>query len=164
MSDIMAKDERRILYLNDFVVGQRFTTATMMLDEDRLVSFAKEFDPQPFHTDDAAAKESLFGGLAGSGWHTAAITMRLLVTSGPPVAGGIIGVGGEIFWPRPTRPGDILNVESEVIEISPSKSRPERGMLTLRSETKNERGEVVQVFTAKLVVPMRPQTETAQDN
>ena len=158
MSD---KDEKRLLYLNDFVVGQRFTTTTMMLDEGQIKSFAEQFDPQPFHTDDEAAKQSLFGGLAASGWHTAAITMRLLVLSGPPIAGGILGAGGELMWPRPTRPGDILHVESEVIEIKPSKSRPDRGMLTLRSETMNERREVVQVLTAKLVVPMRPETESA---
>jgi acyl dehydratase len=97
----------------------------------------------------------MFGSLAASGWRTAAITMRLLVEGGPPIAGGIIGAGGEISWPRPTRPGDILQVESEVLEVKPSRSRPDSGMVTLRSETRNQRGEVVQILTAKLVVPRR---------
>ena len=152
------KDERHVLYLNDFVVGQRFTTSTLMLDEEQIKSFANQFDPQPFHTNDDAAKQSLFGGLAASGWHTAAVTMRLLVLSGPPIAGGILGAAGEVTWPRPTRPGDILHVESEVIEIKPSRSRPDRGILTLRNETINDRGEVVQILIAKLVVPMRPES------
>src|SRR5215470_13926978 len=91
-----------------------------------------------------------------SGWHTAAITMRLQVESGLPISGGIIGAGGEINWPRPTRPGDILHVESEVLEINPSRSRPDRGMVTVRSETRNQRGEVVQTLTVKLVAPRRP--------
>jgi len=143
------------MYLDDFVIGQRFTTDSMTLDEEQIKAFASQFDPQPFHTDDQAARESLFGGLAASGWHTAALTMRLLVLGGPPIAGGILGAGAEVSWPKPTRPGDVLHVESEVIEVRPSRSRPDRGMLTLRSETINERGEVVQVLTARLVVPMR---------
>jgi acyl dehydratase len=93
--------------------------------------------------------------LAASGWHTAALTMKLMVESGAPFSGGIIGAGGEITWPRPTRPGDVLTVFSEVIEVTPSRSRPDRGMVTLRSETRNERDEVLQVLTAKLVVPRR---------
>ena len=144
-----------VMYLNDFVIGQRFTTDSMTLDEEQIKAFARQFDPQPFHTDDQAARDSLFGGLAASGWHTAAVTMRLLVVGGPPIAGGILGAGAEVSWPKPTRPGDVLHVESEVIEVRPSRSRPDRGMLTLRSETINERGEVVQVLTARLVVPVR---------
>lgn len=144
------------LYLDDFRVGQRFVSRSHLVDEEQIKAFAGQFDPQPFHLDDEAAKATLFGGLAASGWHTAAITMRLLVDGAAPIAGGIIGAGGEISWPRPTRPGDTLHVESEVLEITPSRSRPERGMVTLRSETLNQRGEVVQIFTAKLVVPRRP--------
>jgi acyl dehydratase len=142
-------------YLDDLQVGQRFTSAAHALDAEQITRFAKEFDPQPFHLDDEAAKGTLFAGLAASGWHTAAITMRLLVDGGAPIAGGVVGAGGEIGWPRPTRPGDILQVESEVLEVTPSRSRPDRGMVTLRSETRNQRGEVVQVLTAKLVVPRR---------
>jgi acyl dehydratase len=155
----MAEGERRsddLYYLDDLKVGQRFVSDSHQLDEAQIKAFATEFDPQPFHLDDAAARNSLFGGLAASGWHTAAITMKLLVTSGAPLAGGVIGAGGELNWPRPTRPGDILHVESEIIEITPSRSRPDRGMATVRSETLNQRGEVVQAMTAKLVVPRRP--------
>lgn len=143
-------------YLDDLAVGQRFTSASLSVDTDGIKAFARQFDPQPFHLDDEAAASSLFGGLAASGWHTAALTMRLLVDGGAPIAGGVIGAGGEVAWPRPTRPGDVLTVESEVIEVRPSKSRPDRGMVTLRSETRNQRGEVVQILTAKLVVPRRP--------
>lgn len=148
-----------LLYLDDLRVGQRFTSGHHALDEAQIKGFAAQFDPQPFHLDDDAARASLFGGLAASGWHTAAITMRLLVGGGVPVAGGVVGAGGEISWPRPTRPGDILQVDSEILEVTPSRSRPERGMVTLRSETRNQRGEVVQVLTAKLVVPRRTAPE-----
>ena len=143
------------LYLDDLQVGQRFTSRSHALDEAQIKAFAAAFDPQPFHLDDEAAKGTLFAGLAASGWHTAAITMRLLVEGGAPIAGGVVGAGGEIGWPRPTRPGDILQVESEVLEVTPSRSRPDRGMVTLRSETRNQRGEVVQILTAKLVGPRR---------
>ncbi len=142
-------------YLEDLQVGQRFTSGTHTLDEEQIKAFAKQFDPQPFHLDAEAAKSSLFEGLVASGWHTAAITMRLMVQSGLPIAGGIIGSGGEIAWPKPTRPGAVLHVESEVIELRPSKSRPDRGMAIIRNETHNQFGEIVQVMTAKLVVPRR---------
>ena len=145
-----------LLYLDDLSPGQRFTSASLAVDADAIKAFARQFDPQPFHLDEAAAEASLFGGLAASGWHTAALTMRLLNDGGAPIAGGIIGAGGEIAWPQPTRPGDVLTVVSEVIEVKPSKSRPDRGMVTLRSETRNQKGEPVQVLTAKLVVPRRP--------
>ena len=111
-----------------------------------------EFDPQPVHLDTEAARETLFGGLAASGWHTAAITMRLQVEGGLPIAGGIVGAGGTIEWPPPTRPGDVLQVESEVMEIAPSRSRPERGIVTVSSRTLNQRDEVVQSLRVKLVV------------
>jgi acyl dehydratase len=146
-------------YLEDLHPGQRFNSGSHTVDEAQIKAFANQFDPQPFHLDDQAAKSSLFGSLAASGWHTAAITMRLQVESGLPIAGGIIGAGGEINWPRPTWPGDILHVESEVLEIRPSRSRPDRGMVTVRSETRNQRGEVVQTLTVKLVVPRRPDTQ-----
>jgi acyl dehydratase len=145
----------KTLTLDDLAVGQRFTSASHLIDAVQIKAFAGEFDPQPFHLDEAAAKGTLFGGLAASGWHTVAITMKLLVQSGLPLAGGIIGSGGTIEWPRPTRPGDVLTVESEVLELKPSKSRPDRGMATVRSETKNQRGETVQVITMRLVVPRR---------
>ena len=143
-------------YLDDLAVGDRFTSGEHAMDEAQIKAFAAQFDPQPFHLDDAAAQATLFGGLAASGWHTAAITMRLNVTGGLPIAGGIIGAGGDIAWPRPTRATDVLRVESEIVEIQPSKSRPDRGMVTLRSETRNQHGDVLQVSTVRIVVPRRP--------
>jgi acyl dehydratase len=143
------------LYLDDLQVGQRFTSRTHVVDEAQIKAFARQFDPQPFHLDDDAAKDSLFSGLVASGWYTAAITMRLLVETGLPLAGGIVGTGGELSWPRPTRPGDVLQVESEVLDIIPSRSRLDRGVATVRSLTRNQRGEVVQILKAKLIVPRR---------
>jgi acyl dehydratase len=143
------------LYLDDLQVGQRFESGTHTIDEAQILGFAKQFDPQPFHLDDAAARGTLFGGLAASGWHTAAITMRLQVESGLPLVGGIVGAGGEFAWPSPTRPGDILRVQTEVIEIKPSRSRPDRGMVTVKSDTRNQRDEIVFTLTARLVVPRR---------
>jgi acyl dehydratase len=148
------------VYLDDLRVGQRFISATHTLDEAEIVEFARRFDPQPFHLDAALAAGTLLGGLAASGWHTAAITMRLLVDGGPPIAGGLIGAGGEIAWPRPTRPGDTLQVHSEVVEIRPSQSRPDRGIVILSTETRNHRDEVVQTFAARLVVMRRVETTT----
>jgi len=145
----------QLFTLDDLSVGQRFMSGTHTLDEAQIKAFAAQFDPQPFHLDDAAAKDTLFGGLAASGWHTVAITMRLLVQSGLPLQGGIIGSGGTIEWPRPTRPGDTLTVVSEVMALEPSRTRPDRGRATIRSETRNQRGEPVQVITMKLVVPRR---------
>jgi acyl dehydratase len=144
-----------LLYLNDLQVGQRFTSRTLLVDEAEIKAFASRFDPQPFHLDEIAAKDSLFSGLVASGWHTAAMTMRLLV-EGLPLAGGLIGAGGELSWPRPTRPGDILRVEIEIVEIIPSRSRPDRGVALTRIVTRNQRDEEVQILVAKLVVPRRP--------
>jgi len=148
--------EKRALYLEDLNVGDRFMSEGHALDAEQIKAFAVLFDPQPFHTDEEAAKATFFGGLAASGWHTAAITMRLLVNSGLPLANGIIGSGGQLSWPQPTRPGDVLRVESEVIEITPSRSKPDRGMVQMRCETRNQRGEVLQHFLPKLVVMRRP--------
>jgi acyl dehydratase len=143
------------LYLDDLQVGQRFVSVTHVIDEEQIKAFAHQFDPQPFHLDKEAAKDTLFSGLAASGWHTAAITMRLLVESGMRLAGGIVGAGGELDWPNPTRPGDSLQVETEVLDIRPSRSKPDRGMVTVRSLTRNQRNEIVQRLTAKLIVPRR---------
>ena len=144
------------LYLEDFHVGQRFTSGTHALDSAQIKAFAARFDPQPFHLSETDAGKSFFQGLAASGWHTASITMSLLVKSGMPIAGGLIGAGGEITWPRPTRPGDVLQAESEVLAVTPSRSKPERGMITVRTETKNQRGEVVQILTSKMLVWRKP--------
>ncbi|MDQ6932169.1 MAG: MaoC family dehydratase [Candidatus Eremiobacteraeota bacterium] len=143
-----------MLYLDDLHVGQRFISASHSVDGDQIKLFAAQYDPQPFHLDDGAAQSTLFGGLVASGWHTAAITMRLIVDA-VPFAGGIVGAGGEITWPRPTRPLDVLVVESEVEAISPSRSRPERGIVTVRCTTRNQLGDIVQILVTKLVVPRR---------
>jgi acyl dehydratase len=147
--------EKELLYFDDLHIGQRFVSGTHLIDEGQIKAFATQFDPQPFHLDTEAAKNSLFKGMVASGWHTAAISMRLLVGSGLPIAGGIIGMAAEIAWPSPTRPGDTLHIESEILDLKLSQSRPGRGVATIRSETRNQRGEVVQVLTAKLVVPSK---------
>jgi len=143
------------LYLEDISVGDRFSGGAIAVTPETIKAFAREFDPQPFHTDEAAAKDTFFRGLAASGWHTAAMTMRLLAEFGPKVAGGLIGGSCEVAWPQPTRPGDVLHVECEILSVTPSRSKPERGSVLMRSETKNQRGEVLQVLTVKLVVPRR---------
>ncbi len=144
------------LYLEDLQVGQKFASGTYVMEAARIKEFAAEFDPQPFHLDERAAQASIFKGLAASGWHTAAVAMRLLVTGGLPFANGIVGLGGEIAWPRPTRPGDILHVESEIVEITPSRSKPHQGIVTVRSTMFNQNGEAVYLLTAKLLVLRRP--------
>ncbi len=140
------------LYLEDLHVGQRFTSDTYVFTEERIKSFAEEFDPQPFHLDDAAAQATVFRGLAASGWHTAAVAMKLLVTGGLPLGNGIIGLGGDLSWPKPTRPGDTVHVESEVLEITPSKSKPNQAVVRVRSTTLNQNGEAVHQFTSKVLV------------
>lgn len=144
---------RTIHYLEDLAPGLRFVTGDYELTTAEILEFAGKYDPQDFHLDAAAAEaHPLFQGLAASGWHTAAITMRLLTTSGPRLAGGVIGLGGEVTWPRPARPGERLSVQGEVIERRVSKSRPDRGIVTMRCETRTAAGEVVQVLTARLMV------------
>jgi acyl dehydratase len=149
--------DTRKFYLDDLHPGLRFTTAEHAVDAAQIVDFARQWDPQPFHLDAEAARRTFFQGLAASGWHTAAITMRLLVTSGLPLADGIIGAGGELSWPKPTRAGDVLRVESEVLEVAPSRSRPDRGMVQMKCETMNQHGDVVQRFLPKLVVFRAPE-------
>jgi acyl dehydratase len=146
-------------YLEDFAVGQTFRSGRLRIDADQIKAFAAEFDPQPFHLDEGTANDTFFGGLAASGWHTAALTMRLLVEGDLKPAGGIVGAGGEISWPRATRPGDELTLESEVLEVRPSKSRPEQGLVKVRTTTLNQDREPVQILVANLVVPRRTPSE-----
>lgn len=143
-------------YLEDFAAGQTFDSGRLRLDKERIKSFAAEFDPQPFHLDEEAARNSVFQGLAASGWHTAALTMRLLVESEFKPAGGIIGGGFDEFrWPRPVRPGDELHLEIEVLEARPSKSRSDQGLIKVRTTTLNQNDEAVQVNIGNLIVPRR---------
>jgi acyl dehydratase len=147
-----------VLYLDDLAAGQTYGgSLRLKVEAERIKSFAAEFDPQPFHLDEELARNTLFQGLAASGWHTTAITMRLLHGSELKPAGGIIGAGfEELRWPKPVRPGDELRVESVVLEVRPSQSRPEQGMVKVRSTTYNQNNEAVQVFVANLVVQRRP--------
>ncbi|SRR5579883_176082 len=148
--------KRESLYLDDLQVGMRASSGTYVVTEEEIKTFARQYDPQAFHLEEEAAKNSIFRGLAASGWHTAAITMRLIVTGGIPFAAGTIGFGAEVEWPRPTRPGDTLRVESEIIEIVPSRSKPNQGLVRVRNTTVNHKGEPVQILTAKLLVFKRP--------
>jgi acyl dehydratase len=143
-------------YFEDYAIGQIFLTGKHGIDKDQIVTFAKQFDPQFYHLDEEAAKNSPFKGLAASGWHTAAITMRLMVDGEFKPSGGIIGVGfDELSWARPVRPGDQLYVKSEILETRPSKSKNDRGAIRVRNTTFNQNDEVVQTFTANLIVPRR---------
>lgn len=147
-----------VRYLEDFEVGQTYRgPSRIRIDKERIKAFATEFDPQPFHLDEQAASESIFRGLAASGWHTAALTMRLLVESDLKPAGGLVGAGiDDLHWPRPVRPGDELRVESEVLEVRPSKSRPNQGLIKLKMTTLNQAGEAVQLSIGNLIVMRRP--------
>ena len=139
------------LYLEDLHVGQRFESAPHPVDAEQIKKFAAEFDPQPFHLDEEAAKDSLFGSLAASGWHTAALTMRMLVEC-VPLAGGLVGAELQLAWPKPTRPGMVLQVHSEIVDIKPSRSKPDMAIVTMRNETRDQDGEALQVFTVKMPV------------
>ena len=144
------------LFYEDFAPGQRFQTGARSVTASDITEFAAQFDPQPFHLDEAAARGTVFGGLAASGWHTAAVTMRLLV-DGFPVAGGIVGLGmDELRWPAPVRAGDVLHAEIEVLAVRPSRSRPGQGLVKLRVTTRRQDGEAVQVIVPNLIVPCRP--------
>ena len=143
-------------YLEDFMVGQTFGSGRLRVDKEQIKAFAAEFDPQPFHLDEDAALDTIFGGLAASGWHTAALTMRLLVESEIAPAGGVVGAGFDEFrWPRPVRPGDELHIESEVLEVRPSRSRSNQGLIKVRTTTLNQNDEAVQVQIANLIVLRR---------
>ena len=144
------------LYLDDLYVGQKFVSGGHLIDEAQIIAYAKQFDPQVFHLDAEAAKNTFFQGLAASGWHTASLSMRL-VTESIPLVDGVIGGGmEELAWPQPTRPGDILQVDSEIIEIIPSQSKPNRAMVRVLCHTRNQRGEVLQRFRPKMVCFKRP--------
>jgi acyl dehydratase len=146
-------------YLEDYAVGQVYGSGRLRVDAERIKTFAAEFDPQPFHLNEDSAHDTFFRGLAASGWHTAALTMRLLVEGDLKPAGGVIGLGGEISWVRPLRPGDELHLESEILEVRPSKSRPDQGLIKVRTTTFNQNGEPVQVLVGTLIVPRRAKPE-----
>ena len=149
----MAEDH----YLEDFSVGQTFRSGSVKVETEQIKSFASQFDPQPFHLDEKAAAATFFGGLVASGWHTAALTMRMIVQGDLRIAGGLIGAGAEeLKWPRPVRPGDTLHIVSEVLEVRPSKSRPDQGIIKVRTQTMNQEDQPVMIFIANMIVPRRP--------
>jgi acyl dehydratase len=148
------------LWLQDIEVGSRYRTDDHEITSDEIVEFASRFDPQPFHLSGDGAADTIFESLAASGWHTAAITMRLVVTSGIPVANGIIGASIQLVWPTPTRPGDVVHVELTVTDVVPSRSKPDRGFVTCAYDTVNQHGDVRQRTTAQLLVFRRPPTES----
>jgi acyl dehydratase len=148
-----------VSYFEDLAPGQKFFSPRSRIDAAAIKDFAARFDPQSFHLDESAARGTLFGGLAASGWHTAAVTMRLSVASDFRPAGGILGIGGELTWLKPVRPGDELRVEIEVIETRPSRSRPRHGVVKIRLTTFNQQGEAVQIFAPTLFVERRPEPE-----
>lgn len=143
------------LYLEDLAVGTTFRSGEHRLDEEQIIAFATQFDPQPFHLDPVAAKDTFFQGLAASGWHTMGITMKLIVES-MPLSSGLIGAGGEVSWPSPTRPEDVLHVESTVLEVKPSRSKPGQALVTIESLTSNQSGELRQRFVARVLAFSRP--------
>ncbi|EWY39721.1 MaoC family dehydratase [Skermanella stibiiresistens SB22] len=146
--------------LDDIKAGDRFAGGPLEVTEADIREFAGRFDPQPFHLDPDAARETVFAGLAASGWHTAALTMRMIVDGEGRFSGGFVGLGvEELAWPKPVRPGDTLRTESEVLEVRPSETRPGRGTVRMRTLTHNQKDEVVQRFTAVLLVPRRVEAD-----
>lgn len=145
------------LYFEDLAVGRVYATASVDVTAEEVIAFAHRYDPQPFHTDAAAAEKSVFRGLVASGWMTAALTMRLMVTGQFGFGSGAIGLGVETLqWPRPVRPGDTLGGSVEVLAARESKSQPEHGIVKLRTTTTNQHGETVQVLVSNVLVPRRP--------
>jgi len=144
-----------LVYFEDLQPGMSFSSAPVQVSAADIKAFATQFDPQPFHLDEAAGAASFFKGFAASGWHTAALGMRMMVESGPKLAAGYIGAGGEIAWKKPVYAGDTLRLRGEIIELKPSRSRTDRGIAVVRCETFNQRDELVQVMTAQVVVLRR---------
>jgi acyl dehydratase len=148
-------------YFEDFAVGQVFKPSGRVgVNKDDIIAFAQKFDPQPFHLDEEAARHSTFGRLVASGWHTAAMTMSLIARADYRAAGGTVGLGFDsLRWPMPVFPGDELRIESEVLEVRPSRSRPDQGLVKIRTRTLNQNGEVVQEVVGNALVPRRPAGE-----
>lgn len=149
-----SKDD--FLYIEDLHLGQKFKAGPVKITAEEIITFAKQFDPQDFHTDPVKASETIFGGLAASGWHTGGLTMRMMLQALPKIKGGMVGRGAEkIEWPRPVRPGDELSVEMEVIDIKISDNRPESGVMKTRNTTFNQKGEIVMRMETKAFIPRR---------
>lgn len=141
-----------MLYFDDLYMGQQFASHSYLVSHDEIVAFAGQYDPQPYHLDDAAAAEHpIFNGLVASGWHTSAITMRLW-TESMPISGGLLGLESSVKWLKPVRPDDQIRTEVEITAIKMSASRPNLGMVSYRSKTINQNNEVVMNATASIVV------------
>ncbi len=144
------------IWLDDLTPGRRFTAGPVEVTAEAIKRFAADYDPQDVHLDEAAAEaHPIFRGLAASGWHTGALTMRMIVQAYGELGWGVVGTQGDLQWPRPTRPGDMLRLVAEVLEVTPSRSKPDRGMALIRNATLNQRDEEVQVFTARVLVPRK---------
>ena len=142
-------------YFEDLKVGDRFKSATYKVSQEQIVSFAREFDPQPFHLDATVARQTMFEELIASGWHTAGITMRLFVQT-LNFAEGAIGLGvDELRWPTAVKPGDVLQVETEIVDLRESRSKPSHGIVRIRNVTTNQRGEIAQTMMASALVLRR---------
>lgn len=148
-------------YFEDFAVGQQQkASGRVRVEKEDIIAFASKYDPQPFHLDEEAARKSIFGRLVASGWHTAAMTMSLIAQSENRAAGGTVGLGfDDLRWPIPVYPGDVLRIESEVLEVRTSKSRPDRGVIKTRTRTFNQHDQVVQEVISNAMVPRRPAGE-----
>ena len=144
-------------YLEDLRVGERYESGPLEVVAEEIVEFASRFDPQSFHLDSEAAKQTIFNGLVASGWHTAAMSMRLFVTGPLRFVGGSVGLGvDDLQWPNPARPGDLLRLQTEIVELRPSRSNPERGVVRIKNLTTNQKGELVQSFLASVLIRRRP--------
>ena len=140
-----------MLYLEDLSAGDRFESESYEITDENIVAFAEHYDPQPFHLSDESAQDSFFESLAASGWQVGSITMRLIAKS-LPIASGVIGGGVTLRWLTPTRPGDVLHVETEILEVIPSKSKPDRGVVKIHAKTINQHGQTRQTFDSSLLV------------
>lgn len=150
-------------FLEDYQVGQTYSSSVARVESGRIRSFAAEFDPQPFHLSEEGAAGTVFGSLAASGWHTAAMTMRLVVEGTLRPAGGVVGLGFDEFrWPSPVRPGDELRAETEILEVRLSKSRPGHGVIKVRITTATQHGRPVQIAVGHLLVPGRDRKDAKE--
>lgn len=153
----MSTAERPQMFYEDLTLGATYRSPTIEVSTEEAIAFAQRYDPQPFHTDAAAAARSVFGGLVASGWMTAALTMRLMVSGEFHFGPGVVGLGIDTLrWPRPVRPGDKLTAVVEVMAMRPSGSKPEYGIVKIQTTTTNQQGEIVQSMVSNILMPRRP--------
>lgn len=141
----------KMLYLEDLKVGDQFKSREYELTLDEIQEFASKYDPQPFHLEEDINGHPVFDGIVASGWQTSAITMRLW-TECFPIAKGLIGSESSLRWPKPARVGDRLRVELEIVAITPSKTKSDRGIVSYVTQTKNQFDDVLLISTTKILV------------